>query len=142
MDKKYEILPHTADGKFRAGGRTLEEAFGNAGLAMVSFMWDWEKVRPLKMRGLSVEGRDREQLLVKFLNELIYIAESEGFLLASIEGLKIVGSPKGLELRARLNGDLRSAGYEVCGEVKAATYNELKIEKDGDGFMVQAVVDL
>ncbi len=142
MDKRYEILPHTADGKFRAYGRTIEEAFGNAGLALASFMWDWEKVQPLTMRGLAVEARDRGQLLVKFLNELIYIAESEGFLLASIEGLRIVGRPDGLELRARLNGDLRSAGYEVGGEVKAATYSELKIEEDGGGFSVQAVVDL
>ncbi len=141
MDKRYEILPHTADGKFRAYGRTLEEAFANAGLAMVSFMWEWERIKPRLLRSFDLGGRDREQLLVRFLNEIIYLAESEGFLVCSFEGLRIESGPDGLRLGARLRGDLRSAGYEVFGEVKAATYNEMSIEEDG-GFSVQTVVDL
>ena len=31
--------------------------------------------------------------------------------------------------------------YEIYGEVKAITYNEMKIE-DRNGFMVQVVVDM
>jgi len=39
--ERYRILPHTADGKFRAFGATREEAFANAALAAASLMWDW-----------------------------------------------------------------------------------------------------
>ncbi len=54
--ERYRILPHTADGKFRAYGATLEEAFGNAALAMSSFMWDWSKVEPRIRHFVHVRG--------------------------------------------------------------------------------------
>jgi hypothetical protein len=66
--ERYRILPHTADGKFQAFGRTLEEAFGNAALAMASLMWDWEKVGRGVRHFIHVKAIDREQLL-KFLTE-------------------------------------------------------------------------
>ena len=36
--KTYEFLPHTADVKFLAYGKTLEEAFQNAALATFQVM--------------------------------------------------------------------------------------------------------
>ena len=68
MDK-YRFLPHTADGKFQAFGKTLEEAFGNAALAVASLVWDWEKIEPKVRHFVHVRGIDREQVLVKFLGE-------------------------------------------------------------------------
>mgnify|MGYP006451174011 FL=1 len=38
--KNYEFLEHTADEKFRAYGKTLEEAFINAALATAKIMTD------------------------------------------------------------------------------------------------------
>jgi len=87
--EKYRILPHTADGKFQAYGATLEEAFGNAALAMSSLMWDWSKVEPRVRHFVHVRGIDREQLLVKFLGETIYLFETKQFLLAKVDGLRI-----------------------------------------------------
>jgi len=140
MEKRYEILPHTADSKFRAFGLTLEEAYGNAAVALASLMWDWAKIPSRKTIELQVRARDREQLLVKFLNEIIFLADTRGFLLGSVEELLIDETDTGLALKARLRGDDRSGGYELSGEVKAATYNEIYIKEDG-GFKVEAVVD-
>ena len=61
--ERYRILPHTADGKFRAFGATLEEAFANAALAVASLMWDWTKVGTEASFRIEVRGRDLEQLL-------------------------------------------------------------------------------
>lgn len=141
--ERYEILPHPSDGKFRAFGRTFEEACANAALALASFMWDWEKVSPAADREVRAAGRDRGQLLVRFLNEIIFIAESEGFVFGAVEGLEIKSGPDGFDLRAVLRGGRRPAGVDITGGVKAATYNELLIEEgDGGGWSVQAVVDL
>jgi SHS2 domain-containing protein len=140
--EKYEILPHTADGKFRAFGRTLEEAFANAALAMSSLMWDWAKVEPRISRTVNVAGRDREQLLVKFLGEIIYLLGTEKFLLAAVKDLRIAGGDDAVwSLKAGLLGDALTGRYEIYGDVKAVTYNEMKIEECG-GFMVQVVVDM
>jgi SHS2 domain-containing protein len=139
--KKYEILPHTADGKFRAYGRTLDEAFLNAALAMASLMWDWARIEPKLTRACRVRGRDREQLLVKFLGEIIYLLDTEQFLLGSVASLVIRTDGKDWLLESEFKGDTFSDRYEIYGDVKAVTYNEMKIE-ECDGFTLQVVVDM
>jgi len=42
--ERYRFLEHTADAKFQAFGKTLEDAFCNAALATASLMWDWEEI--------------------------------------------------------------------------------------------------
>ncbi len=141
--EKYNILPHTADGKFQAFGRTLEEAFGNAALAMASLMWDWRNVGAEISYPVEIQGKDREQLLVKFLSEIIYLVETEAFLLGAVAELSIRRKGDGYALKARFLGDDLSEEHEVYGVVKAVTYNEMRIEKTEDsGFLVQVVVDM
>lgn len=139
--ERYAILPHTADGKFRAFGLTLEEAFGNAALALASLVWDWEKIEPGVGHAVRVEGIDREQLLVKFLTEVLYLFETKRFLLGRVDGLRIRPGPSGFSLEARLAGEVLADRHELFGDVKAVTYHELKIE-ECRGFTVQVVVDL
>ena len=138
---RYEILPHPADAKFRAYGRTLAEAFANAALATASLMWDWTKVQPRLSVPVRVSGKDREQLLVKFLNELLYLFDTRGFLIAAAEDVRLGRQDGGWTLEAVLRGDGLSAGHEIYGFAKAATYNEMEIE-EGDGFAIQVVVDM
>lgn len=139
--ERYRILPHTADGKFQAFGRTLEEAFGNAALAMVSLMWDWETLAPRVRHFVHVAGIDREQLLVKFLTEVIYLFETKRFLLGRVQGLRIRPQFDGLALEALFEGEELADGHALHGDIKAVTYSDLKIEAC-DGFTVQVVVDM
>ncbi len=87
--ERYRILDHGGDGKIRAFGATLEEAFGHAALAVTSLMTDWEKVEPRVERAVAAEGRDLGQLLVKFLTEILYLSDAQGFVLGAVAGLKI-----------------------------------------------------
>jgi SHS2 domain-containing protein len=138
--ERYRILPHTADGKFQAFGRTLDEAFGNAALALASLMWDWTAIAPKVRHPVRVTGVDKEQLLVKFLGEVVYLFETRQFLLGAVAELRILPRSDGLGLEAVLVGETLSPGHELFGGVKAVTYHELKIEECG-GFTVQVVVD-
>ena len=139
--ERYRILPHTADGKFQAYGKTLEEAFGNAALALASLMWDWSTVESKIRHFVHVAGADREQLLVKYLGEVVYLFETKRFLLGKVDGLRIRPQFAGFSLEAVLAGETLSPGHEITGDVKAVTYHELKIE-ECDGFTVQVVVDM
>ena len=142
--ERYRILPHTADGKFEAFGATLEEAFANAALAMASLMWDWSRLAPKVERLVQVEGSDKEQLLVKFLGEVIYLLETRQFLLGQVRSLEIRPHFDGFSLAAVLAGETLDSGHEIYGDVKAVTYHELAIEDGGPGerSRVQVVVDM
>ena len=136
------ILPHTADGKFRAFGQTLEEVFSNAALAMSSLMWDWWEVKKKISFAVDVRGKDPEQLLVKFLEEVLFLFDTKSFLLGEVEGLTMTDEDGGRRLQAVFWGDDRLDEHEIFGAVKAVTYNEMKIEKSCDRWSAQVVVDM
>ena len=141
--ERYRILPHTADGKFQAYGATLEEAFGNAALATASLMWDWAKIEPRTRYAIRVRARDLEQLLVKFLGEVLYLFETRRFLLGEVTGLTIERGEADSRIEAVFIGDAVADRYELFGDVKAVTYNEMKIEESDCGlYSVQVVVDM
>lgn len=139
--RKYRFLRHTADAKFQALGQTLEEAFANAALATSSLMWDWRKVEKKVEYPVQAEGRDLEQLLVNFLEEILYLLNTKGFLLKSAEDMRIHKRDKGYALTARFLGDNYSDRYNLLGDVKAITYNEMSITKNNH-YTIQVVVDI
>jgi SHS2 domain-containing protein len=139
--ERYKYLEHTSDAKFQAFGRTLEEAFSNAALAVASLMWNWENIEKKIEHQLQVRGKDLEQLLVNFLGEIIYLFETKKFLLSSVEKLTVEKAEKGYQLKALFKGDRNSDKYKIYGDVKAITYNEMEIESR-DRFLVQVVVDI
>jgi SHS2 domain-containing protein len=139
--ERYRFFEHTADAKFKAFGETLEEAFSNAALATASLMWDWEKIEHKVTHPVEVEGRDLKQLLSGFLEEIIYLLDTKSFLLGFPGNIKIEEKEDRYTLKSLFRGDHYSDQYEIFGDVKAITYNEMEIEESGR-FMVQVVVDV
>jgi SHS2 domain-containing protein len=139
--ERYRILDHPADGKFRAFGQTLEEAFGNAALAVAGQMWDWKAVKPEIDVPVEIEGRDLPQLLMKYLEEVLFLFETRRFVLAAVDDIEISEAGSAHRLRAVFRGESLSDRIEIFGDVKAVTYHEMKIEAACDRWMVQVVVD-
>lgn len=137
---KYEFLEHTADLKFRAFGKTLNEAFGNVVLAFAEIIGKGSKIKERSKRNVEVFGSDRENLLYTFLDELIYLLDAEGFV-ASSGKLEIGKDDEKFVLKGVLLGD-EASKYKNLDHIKAATYSEMKVGKSGGKWMIQAVVDV
>jgi SHS2 domain-containing protein len=132
---KYEFFDHTADVKFKAYGESLEEAFENAALATFEVMTTISKIKHNIVKEIHIKANSKEALLFDFLDELVFLLDTEGFILAKINNLKI----NDLELTATLIGD-NADNYEVHTYVKAPTYNQMTINENP--FWVQVVLDL
>ena len=140
--ERYRFLQHTADAKFQAFGSTLEEAFLNAALAVASVMWDWAKVARKVRFPVEAQGPDLERLLVNYLEEILFLLDTKAFILAVVENIRLEKTGVGWRLTADFVGDTDPAQYEIFGEVKAVTYNEMRIEKSAEGATLQVVIDL
>jgi SHS2 domain-containing protein len=138
---KYKFFDHTADAKFQAYGQTVEEVFANAGLAMFSLIVDTTEVKPAFEEELKVEGSDLKALLYNFLEELLFLLDTKGFLLNDIVRIKI-DKQEQYTLTALARGDLHLDQYSIIGEVKAVTYNQMEITEAEGTFTAQVVVDL
>lgn len=139
--EKYKYLEHTADAKFLAFGSSMEKAFENAALAMFNLMCKTEKIKPEAEKKIFVKGKDLKALLYNWLEELLFLLDSENFLFGKLKNLAISGKEGDYKLAAAVLGD-SARKYEIFGEVKAVTYNEMLIKKEKGRFAVQVVVDL
>ena len=140
--KPYEYFEHTADVKFRAHGKNLEEAFSNAAFAMFNVMINNEDVQPVMRKSISVNGKDLKALLYNFLEEILFLLDSEHFLLSKVDKIKIDRMSGAYVLTALIVGDKTGDKYETSGDVKAITYNEMEIKEEQGGCSVQVVLDI
>jgi SHS2 domain-containing protein len=140
--QKYKFLPHTADAKFQAFGKTLEEAFENSAYALTDIVTDHRKVKSKVKRVIEIESEDRKALLYDFLEKLIVLIDTDGFLISKVEEVKIKQVDRGFEMRAKLSGDDVIENYSIKTAIKAATYQEMEIEEENGAVMIQAVLDI
>lgn len=135
---KFKFLEHTADIKFQAFGKTLEEAFGNSAFAMFHSMYDG-KVKANRKKKIEAEGEDLENLLYNFLEELLILFDSERFFLAEVGRIKV--DKKNFKIEAEVFGD-KNENYKIHLDVKAVTYNEMFVKKIKDKWVTQVVLDV
>lgn len=138
--KPFEILDHTADIGLVAWGRSLEELFAHAALGMFSLIGALEKVDGGFETSVAVEGSDYEDLLVTWLNELLYLFEAEEVLLARFDILEL-GQ---YYLKAKVAGEpVDFSKHEIFRVVKACTYHEVRVEEVEPGlFRAQVYFDI
>ena len=137
-NRKFKFLPHTADRKFQALGKTLEKVFENSALALFNIIYD-EKISENKKFKISVKGKDLENLMYNFLEEFLVLIDSKNFLPSKITNLKF--DQKNLKIKAEVIGD-DAENYNISEHVKAVTYNEMFIKKIKNNWTSQVVLDV
>lgn len=138
MPEDFEILDHTADVGIIAYGADEKQAFANAAKGLFSLIAELDDVGEELKRDIRFTASDQEELLVEWLNELVYLFDAEGIIFKRFEISELDDS----HLRASVYGEKAdSSRHTLKTGVKAATYHMLKIEK-GEGCRVQVLFDI
>jgi SHS2 domain-containing protein len=88
---------------------------------------------------VSLESSDREALLVDWLNYLIYLTDLDGFLGRDFEVVSLTSK----HLEAKVRGEIFDASrHPEKTAVKAATFHNLEIVSEPDGWRATVVLDL
>lgn len=132
----YEILPHTADVRLRVSAPSLEELFRDAMRGMYAVMRGDAAGGARVTRTLAVhDSADTTSLLIDFLNEVLGRAHVAGELFDEVAFTRFDAT----SLDATLTG-LAPASFEE--DVKAVTYHEAEVRRDGGGWETVVVFDL
>ncbi|WP_028840567.1 archease [Thermodesulfobacterium hveragerdense] len=145
VSKSYETFEHGADIGIRGYGKTLEEAFSNLIKALFSLIGeevDFNKIAADQRVEIKVEADFLEELVVIFINKVLSLFALENVFFKEFKG-KIWESDQRVRLEGTLLGEKYSPekfGYGV--EVKGATFTLAKVERKGDLWIAQCVVDV
>lgn len=121
---RYRLLEHTADAMVEAYGRSLGERFGNAAYAMFDQITDVTKVEPRGELKVVLSAESREQLLVDFLQELLFLHDAEGLLFCEFDV-----KTDGRDLEAHVRGERYDPSrHPKRSLVKGVTYHKLEID--------------
>lgn len=137
--KRYKVLEHTADLAFMAYGKDLKELFSNAGFALFDVLTDLSRVEERTERSLHIHAGDLEQLMVKWLNELLYFHDVEELLFKrfEIEGIE------DKELKAVAYGEeFRPDHHIILTPLKAVTHHQIEVVKEPRRWRTRVIVDL
>jgi SHS2 domain-containing protein len=137
--KRYEQFPHTADIGIRVFGRDLKELFANAAFGMFDVMADLDGIKPSASAAVEAHGETAEELLVSWLDELLYISCTKELILSKFEIFEMSDNL----LKAKVFGRPISANRNrLKTEIKAVTYSGLSIKKSDGGLSVELIFDV
>ena len=134
----FEFFEHTADLGIRGYGDSFPEAIEGVARGMITHICDISKMEVDSSRRFELTANTQEDLVVRFLNRLLLLFETEHFVPVKYELIQLTPHT----LQVLLHGDiLDPAKDEVHAEIKAATYHNLKISQHKN-WVIQVVVDV
>ncbi len=139
--KQFEYLEHTSEEKFAAYGKTMEEAFCNAALALENIIVKTENIKPSIKKKISIETKHLKGLLFDFLQELLILFDSQYFVINKIADMHIQQKGSDYTLECNAYGD-NAKKYPILSGVKSVTYNEMEIKQEKEELKITVVVDV
>jgi SHS2 domain-containing protein len=134
--KHYEVVDHGADIGIKVSGRNTEELFEQAAYALMSLIVDVASVEAKATKDITIHGGD--ELLILFLNELLYIWDAQRFI-----PKEVAVEIKEGHLRARIRGEpFDAARHAVKKEIKAVTYHGFEQKKEGNVLTAKVILDV
>lgn len=138
----YTFIDHTADVAADLTGRTVEELFASAAQAMTDTVTDLSLVRAVVTQSVTVEAATLEDLLVDWLNELLYRFEVQNVLVSDAT-VTIEERGGRWHLGATIAGEMFDPSRHLSRVgIKSATYHNLDVRETPHGWRARIVFDI
>ena len=132
----FKEIEHTADRALRIYGSDLQELLLNAACGMNSLLdTEYNTCSRQAEKSVELEAIDAESLLVEWLSELAYWAETELLVFHKFD----LHSVSPTHVKATIHGS-RVAKLE--NHIKAVTYHNLEIVQTDEGLTATVVFDV
>jgi SHS2 domain-containing protein len=136
--KRFRIIEHEADIGLEVYGKEQAGLFRNAAYALFSLITDPDPIEAGFTRHITITTTDGGELLVVFLNELLYLWATENFI---PRNLSVV--VEGERLEADVTGEVFDPGkHLIYREIKAVTYHKFTIHQEGDRLRATIFLDI
>jgi SHS2 domain-containing protein len=133
----FLFLEHTADARIECTGRDFAEILESASEGLYAISIRRRRTDASIERRIHVTGNSREETLIRWLQELIFLLDAEHFVAAQFH----------FRSASELEAEVLAEGYvcpaeERAEEVKSATYQQLSVRETKHGLAAQVTFDL
>ena len=134
----FEFIDHTADAGIRVEAPTVEDLFETAALAFSELVTSVDSVDCKVERRFELQEDDIEKLLVSWLQELLYLLDTEALVFSRFQ-VRL----EDLSLEAAAWGEVFDPKiHTVKTEIKAVTYHQLEVARSDQGWRAQVIFDI
>ncbi len=136
-----EVFDHTADVGLRIKGGDPADLFRTAAEGLFDYVVaNREDVRVDRTEDVALRAESTADLLLAWLNELIFRCETGHVLFTSFD---VRVSDDDLALEATIGGEAIDRDRHVLDhEVKAVTHHGASVERDGEGWVAEVILDI
>lgn len=138
MKKHFKVIDFYGDAGLEIWGSSMKKLFENASKGLYKLITP-SNIKPVTEIEITLTASDKETLLLKWLNELIFLFDAKGFV-----GSKFVF--KQLDennLIATVCGDYFDNKKHKKGLlIKAATYHNMLFDINKDGLYAKVIFDI
>ena len=139
MKPFYRIIEHTADIGIEVLAPTCSDIFVQSALALFDLMLGIDSIGKGLERPIKVEGDNVEELLVAWLNDLLYIYAVDGVIFSGFTDVRL---EDGSFSATGLGETFAPERHCVASEIKAATYHGIFVAPEGDGWKARVIFDV
>jgi SHS2 domain-containing protein len=135
----YEYFDHAADVGIRCRAPSVEGLFQAAGRALMEWMGPAPGGEETATLEAKVEGQDREDLLVRWLQELVYLFQTKHLYFVAVESVFISDRTLQGEFLFKRWDESSHGEFQ---EVKAVTYHQLRVFAEGGSWHASVILDI
>ena len=138
--KKYRITKHQSELAVRVTGESQADLFTNSALALFDVMVaDMERTDCKERLPLEVEGTDRDDLMVNWVRELLYLYQVSGYLLREFVILEVKDTLVKADVCCEKIDPDR---HEIQQEIAAVAFHKSRMEKTGNQWTAHLIFEL
>jgi SHS2 domain-containing protein len=142
MDHKtpnFTFIDHTADLGIRVRGKNMKDLFEEAARTMIRIMVSRVSGKINKTIKISINALDLEDLMVRWLGELLYLFEGEKKIMKNVQ----IDTISETHLSATVKTVLFTTRmHKILNEIKAVTYHQIQVKKTGKCWEARIIFDL
>jgi SHS2 domain-containing protein len=138
----YRFFEHTADIGVDIEATSFARLLTEGLRALTDSLTEIERVELGLELPVEVEARTREDLLVEWLNEIVFLFDTKAVLLGQAD-LQVEARGDGWRLRGAVRGELYDpTRHEIKTLIKAVTYHQLEVRSSKAGWTARVVFDI
>jgi SHS2 domain-containing protein len=137
--KKYRLTTRQSELAVRVVGNSQADLFANAAFALFDVLTDVDKIQIQDRLPLEVEGADRDDLLVNWLRELLYLYQGSGYVLKEFT----IREVKDTAIKAEVCGEkIDPDRHEIKQEIAAVAYHQSRMAQTGNQWNAQFIFEV